>query len=141
MDWFGGGQLKHYVFENAAVQLAGIDATREFLEPMFAHRDREVLVVGMCDDNLRLVRLLSFLGTEDEIKVPVPRIMRQAVASGCTGVVFAHNHPSGELRPSPTDLRFTKRISIAAESVGITILDHLIFNCGPAFSFRRQGLL
>jgi DNA repair protein RadC len=133
--------LKHYVFENAAVQLAGVDATREFLEPMFSHRDRELMLVALCDDNLRLVRLLSVPGTEAQITVPLPKIMRQAVKSSCTGVVLAHNHPSAELRPSQADLDFTKRLCFAAESVGITILDHLIFNCGPAFSFRRQGLL
>ena len=133
--------MKHYVFENAAVQLAGVDATREYFEPMFGHRDREILVVGMCDDNLRLVRLLSFPGSQDEVKVPFPKLMRQAIESACTGVVLAHNHPSGILRPSPTDLRLTQRLQIAAESVDIMILDHLIFTSGPPFSFRRQGLL
>jgi hypothetical protein len=41
-----GQLLKHYAFENAAVRLAGVDASREFLEPMFGHRDRELLVVA-----------------------------------------------------------------------------------------------
>ena len=136
-----GQSLKHYAFENAAVRLAGVDATREFLEPMFADRDRELLLVALCDDNLRLVRLLSLPGTEAEVKAPLPKIMRLAVKSGCTGIVVAHNHPSGELRPSDRDLAFTRRLSIAVQSVDITILDHLIFNCAPAFSFRRQGLL
>jgi DNA repair protein RadC len=133
--------LKHYAFENAAVRLAGVDATREFLEPMFFHRDQELLVVAMCDDNLRLVRLLSIPGSEDEVTVPFAKVMRLAVKSQCTGIVLAHNHPSGELRPSKADLALTRRLAVTAESVDITILDHLIFNCGPAFSFRRQGLL
>jgi DNA repair protein RadC len=133
--------LKHYAFENAAVRLAGLDATREFLEPMFSHRERELLVVAMCDDNLRLVRLLSLLGDEASVSIPIPKLMRLAVKSGCTGVVLAHNHPSGDLRPSQRDLALTKRLAIATESVGIQILDHLIFTSGPPFSFRRQGLL
>jgi DNA repair protein RadC len=133
--------LKHYAFKNAAVRLAGVDATREFLEPMFADRDRELLLVALCDDNLQLVRLLSFPGTEAEVKVPLPQVMRLAIKSDCTGIVVAHNHPSGELRPSNRDLAFTKRLSVVAESADIAILDHLIFNCAAAFSFRRQGLL
>ena len=133
--------MKHYVFENAAVQLAGVDATREFLEPMFGHRDSELMLVAMCDDNLRLVRLLSIPGTKAQATIPFSKLMRQAVKSACTGVVLAHNHPSGELRPSHADLDLTRRLAIAAGSVDITILDHLIFNCGPPFSFRRQGLL
>lgn len=133
--------MKHYAFENAAVRLAGLDATREFLEPMFFSRDHELLVLAMCDDNLRLVRLLSILGDEAHVSIPLPKVMRLAVSSGCTGIVLAHNHPTGELRPSQSDLALTKRLAITTESVDIQILDHLIFNCGPPFSFRRQGLL
>lgn len=133
--------MKHYVFENAAVRLAGFEATREFLEPIFFHRDRELLVVAMCDDNLRLVRLLSFPGNESFVSVSTPKVMRLAVNCGCTGIVLAHNHPSGELRPSQADLALTRRLAVATDSVDIAILDHLIFNCEPAFSFRRQGLL
>ena len=133
--------MKHYAFENAAVRLAGMDATREFLEPIFVHREQELLVIAMCDDNLRLARLLSIPGDDAQVTVPLPKVMRMAVKSGCSGLVVAHNHPSGELRPSKGDLAFTKRLSVATESVDITILDHLIFNCGKPFSFRRQGLL
>jgi hypothetical protein len=57
--------LKHYAFENAAVRLAGLAATREFLEPMFVHRDQELLIIAMCDDDLRLVRLVSIPGEKD----------------------------------------------------------------------------
>jgi DNA repair protein RadC len=87
------------------------------------------------------VRLLSIPGSEAHVSVPLPKVMRIAVKSGCTGVVLAHNHPSGELRPSQADLALTKRLCVATESVDIAILDHLIFNGGPPFSFRRQGLL
>lgn len=133
--------MKHYAFQTAAIHLAGVDATREFLEPIFVDRERELLVIALCEDNLRLSRLLSIPGSDADVSVPLPKIIRMAVRSGCTGLVLAHNHPSGELRPSQKDLELTKRLALAAESVDITILDHLIFNCGPPFSFRRQGLL
>ncbi len=133
--------MKHYAFENAAVRLAGVDATREFLEPIFVHRETELLVAAMCDDNLRLIRLASIPGDEVQVTIPLPKLMRMAVTNRCTGIVIAHNHPSGELRPSKRDLAFTKRLRLAAESVGITLIDHLIFNGSPVFSFRRQGLL
>lgn len=133
--------MKHFFFDDAAVRLAGLDASREYLEPIFVDRDRELLVIALCDDNLRLVRLLSVPGTNAYTSVHLPKIMRFAVESGCTGMVLAHNHPSGELRPSQADLLITKRFSLAGEAVDITLLDHLIFNCRPAFSFRQQGLL
>ena len=133
--------LKHYAFENAAVCLVGVEATREVLEPIFVDRERELLILAMCDDNLRLIRLLGLPGSDAQVTIPLPKIMRQVVESSCTGVVLAHNHTSSVLLPSQADLAFTKRVCIAAESMDITILDHLIFNCGPPFSFRQQGLL
>ena len=108
---------------------------------MLSDRNRELLIVAMCDDSLRLVQLLSIPGDEAQVSIPLQKVMRLTVTSGCSGIVLAHNHLSGELRPSKNDLALTKRLAIATESVDIQILDHLIFSSGPPFSFRQHGLL
>jgi DNA repair protein RadC len=56
-------------------------------------------------------------------------------------VVVAHNHPSGRLDPSPEDRDITARLKIAADTLGIALLDHLIFSAEGYFSFVEHGLL
>jgi DNA repair protein RadC len=58
------------------------------------------------------------------------------------GIILAHNHPSGGLKPSSADKALTKKIRNAAKLLDITVLDHIIVNPkGDYFSFADQGLL
>ncbi len=59
-----------------------------------------------------------------------------------TGVILAHNHPSGTLRPSEADKRLTQKLKKAGDLLDIKILDHLILiPDGNYFSFADEGLL
>jgi DNA repair protein RadC len=60
----------------------------------------------------------------------------QAVA-----VILAHNHPSGNHSPSPTDIQLTQRLSEAGKLLDITITDHIIFTDKSYFSFADEGML
>lgn len=133
--------MRHYTFDNATVRLAGTTAAREFFQPIFIERDRELLLVALCDEEVRLMQLLSLPGQEAYVQFSLPRIMRQAVCSRCAGVILAHNHPSGDTRPSRQDKSITDRVSLAADALGIILLDHIIFDGSPAFSFRERGLI
>ena len=56
-------------------------------------------------------------------------------------VIVAHNHPSGRLDPSPEDRDITERLKAAADTLGIALLDHLIFSSSGYYSFVEHGLL
>jgi DNA repair protein RadC len=56
-------------------------------------------------------------------------------------VIVAHNHPSGRLDPSPEDREITRRLKEAADTLGIALLDHVIFSSEGYFSFVEHGLL
>jgi DNA repair protein RadC len=131
--------LKHHRFAEAAVVLAGGNAVIEFLEPIFSERDQEIMLVAYCDDQLRLIELLCFPGGKGSVEVPIREIFRFPSEYGA--MILAHNHPSGNALPSDADTRYTKRISMVAEALNVTLLDHLIFGSGKPFSFRRAGLL
>lgn len=133
--------MRHYSFENAAITIAGTHGARELLEPIFTDRKRELLIVASCDRHLRLLALLCLPGSRDAVRVRIPEIFRHAVESNAEGIVLAHNHPSGKLIPSSVDTAFTKRLTIVAEALDVALLDHLIFNHGPPFSFRQAGLI
>lgn len=62
-------------------------------------------------------------------------------ALDCEGMIVAHNHPSGDPRPSDADMRFTRKLSNVSEAIEVAFLDHLVFAGGDMFSFRQAGLL
>lgn len=71
-----------------------------------------------------------------------PRIIFQAAlkANSC-GVILAHNHPSGNPRPSDTDIRLTRKLMEAGKFLDILVHDHLILVPGGFTSMSNEGLL
>ncbi|MCG8476922.1 MAG: DNA repair protein RadC [Cytophagales bacterium] len=69
------------------------------------------------------------------------RIFKLALDYKAVSIILAHNHPSGNLRPSKADLDLTKKVKSAGESLDIQVLDHLIFTDRGFFSFADEGVL
>ncbi len=68
-------------------------------------------------------------------------VFRALVREAAAGVVFVHNHPSGEPSPSAEDVALTERLRRAGELLGIRVLDHVILGDEGYFSFLDSGLL
>ena len=73
--------------------------------------------------------------------VDVRLVLKSALEVGATGLVLAHNHPSGTLKPSDADKQITNKLKVAAESLDIKVLDHLIITENAYFSFADEGML
>ena len=58
-----------------------------------------------------------------------------------TGIIVAHNHPSGNLKPSETDIALTRKIKEAGKLLDITLFDHIILSNDGYYSFADEGLL
>lgn len=69
------------------------------------------------------------------------RVIEAALRRGAAILVFAHNHPSGDVQPTEPDKMLTRALVLAAETVQIKVLDHLIVSTDRVFSFRQEGLL
>ncbi len=125
------------------VRLAGVDASRAFFAPCFASTGgQETLWVAHLDSESQCIHLASYGGEKvDHVDFPLREIIRDAALRGSAGVVLAHNHPSGDASPSESDKRATRRLTIAAEAIDVTVLDHLIFAGDKCTSLRRMGVL
>lgn len=73
--------------------------------------------------------------------VDVRLISKAALETNSSGVVLAHNHPSGNLHPSEQDIEITKKIKAALMLFDITLYDHLIIGDKKYFSFADEGML
>mgnify|MGYP002712867367 CR=1 FL=1 len=75
----------------------------------------------------------NHLGRPSDVALKNQHVMRT--------IWMVHNHPSGDPTPSDADIAMTARIAQAADSMGITIHDHLIIGKSRELSFRSEGLL
>lgn len=85
------------------------------------------------------VRVIS-IGLIDRSPVHPREVFADALADRASAIIVAHNHPSGSLQPSSNDLEITRQLKAAGEVVGISLLDHIIFNRDNYFSFLENGV-
>ena len=73
--------------------------------------------------------------------VDIRVLFKAAIDHFATAIVIAHNHPSGNLKPSQEDRNITKQIGDAGKILSIQLLDHIIVAQNSYFSFADEGLL
>lgn len=73
--------------------------------------------------------------------VDVRLVLKQALELGAVGLILAHNHPSGTLKPSEADKQITKKLKVASEALDIKVLDHIIITQKEYFSFADENIL
>lgn len=74
-----------------------------------------------------------------ETSVDVRVILQAALLANSVSLILAHNHPSGNLKPSKQDLELTQSIKEAAELMRIRVLDHIILTSEKYYSFADEG--
>lgn len=122
------------------------DPTRlsEFWRMRIGALQNEVFEVAYLDSGYRLLRDgVDTLeeGTIDRATVYPRRVIEAALKRGAAAVVLAHNHPNADITPSEHDKVLTRAIVLAAETVHLKVVDHLIVSAQDTFSFRKAGLL
>jgi len=125
------------------LRLAGLEQARRFFSGCLANADprQEHLWVAHVDDDARCLHLTRHDGTVDGADLPIRAIVADAARHGSKGLILAHNHPSGDVRPSAADKRITKRLALVSEAIDVVILDHLVLAGAECRSMRQMGLL
>jgi DNA repair protein RadC len=122
------------------------DPTRltDFWRMKIGSLPHEVFQVAYLDSGYRVLRDgIETLeeGTVDRAAVYPRKVVESALRRGAAALVLAHNHPNGQVTPSEQDKILTRMIVLAAETVSLKILDHLIVSPNEVFSFRMEKLL
>jgi DNA repair protein RadC len=122
--------------------LSGWDALLDYCHTTMAHREVEQFRVLYLDrKNVLIADEEQGRGTVDHVPVYPREIIRRALELNASAVILVHNHPSGDPTPSDSDITMTARVAQAADSMGITVHDHLIIGKSRELSFRSEGLL
>lgn len=114
----------------------------QILRPYLSDLQTEEVWAIFVNTNNRILHIaqLTTGGISGSI-VDVRTLYKTALDHFATGIFLAHNHPSGNLKPSGEDLRVTKQVQEAGRILSIILLDHLILNQTSYFSFADEGLL
>ncbi|MCB0447804.1 MAG: DNA repair protein RadC [Gelidibacter sp.] len=128
-----------------ALQLNKIESSQsvfELMQPIIGELPHEEFWIVYVNNSNKVIQKnqLSKGGITGTL-VDVRLALKTAIEVGAVGLVLAHNHPSGTLKPSEADRQITQKLKTAAESLDIKVLDHLIITEKAYFSFADEGML
>jgi DNA repair protein RadC len=114
-----------------------------YLRHHLENLDKEIFKVIYLDSANGVIALEDAgRGTVQGAVVHPREIIERALVLNASGMVFAHNHPSGRIQPSPQDFRLTRHLLHGAHLVEMKVIDHLILGKDRQYySFRDQGHL
>ena len=112
------------------------------LESRMRHLDREHFCVVLLSANNAVIGIETIsIGTLTNTQVHPREVFKQAIRQSASGVILAHNHPSGDSVPSDEDLFLTERLVETGQIIGIHVIDHIIVGEDSYYSFRDNDLL
>ncbi len=114
----------------------------EFMQPVIGELPHEEFWILYLNNSNKVIKSaqLSKGGITGTV-VDVRLAFKEALQLGAVGIILAHNHPSGTLKPSQADIQLTKKLKVAGESLDIKVLDHLIVTEKAYFSFADENML
>jgi DNA repair protein RadC len=115
----------------------------EFLRGIGLHEEEQEHLVALSLDTKNNVRGYTTVsvGLVDQALGHPREVYRNAILAGASGLIIAHQHPSGDPTPSADDLRITRQLKEAGAIIGIRLLDHIILANDRHLSFQEEGLL
>jgi DNA repair protein RadC len=126
-------------FRPGASVVTSIAQVMDFLRLKIGDRDDEVFAVMLLDKRKRFIGYEElFHGTVDTVQVEVRSVLSYVVRSRASGVICAHNHPSGGCEPSHADVRVTYQLYRMLKVIEVELLDHIIV-AERMLSFEERG--
>jgi DNA repair protein RadC len=117
-------------------------AIAEYLMPQLAHLAHErFIVLCLSSRNVLLKQATVADGSVDQCHVDPRAVFSVALQAEATGIVLAHNHPSGCAEPSAQDVALTRQLREGGRTLCIRLLDHIVIGANSHVSLLNRGLL
>ena len=112
------------------------------LQEYYREKDREEFLICLLDTANTLISMSSISTGGLAVSVVEPRrVFKVAVLANAAAIILAHNHPSGNIEPSPEDIALTRKLQSGGEIMGIAIYDHLIITSDEYCSMAERGIV
>jgi DNA repair protein RadC len=118
------------------------DDAAALLMPRMGYLEKEQLIVLPLNTRNRLIGepVEVYRGSLNTSPVRVGEVFRPALQANAASVIIAHNHPSGDVSPSPEDIAVTRAFVEAGRLLDIEVLDHLVIAANRYTSLKARGL-
>ena len=137
-------QMARKYLEDKADALNAIGGFKDigmYLMPKFVGRTVETIMLASLDNKNKIISCnIISEGESDHATLSKRKVMEEAMRVGATRVILAHNHPRGFAMPSSEDIYLTKEIYALLSSVGIELVDHVIFAEDDFVSLAASGI-
>ena len=112
------------------------------MKPKIGNLDHEEIWVLFLNRRNQVIKELCVtVGTSVASLFDLKKVIKHALLENAEGLVLCHNHPSGNLRPSPEDKRITLELKKACDLMKLRMLDHVIVTASHFYSFHDDGLI
>ena len=136
------GKRRQFEDKNTVSKIKSSQDAATILNPLLADLEHEEFwVLYLNNSNKVLATHQLSKGGFTATLVDVRLLFKKALKLSAVGIIVAHNHPSGKLQPSKSDIDLTNKIKQAGVTLDIKLLDHLIITEKTYFSFADQGIL
>lgn len=123
-------------------QFTSPEAAAKFFIPRLKKLQQEICMVMLLNSQQKLISTREITRGSLTQSIMHPReVFKFAIKASAAGIILAHNHPSGETRPSENDLNVTEKMIDAGEIVGIPVLDHIIVGGNEYLSMKEKELI
>ena len=118
------------------------DAVFQRYRNRFLNHNKEVFLALLLDAKNHLIREVRISEGSLTASIVHPReVFSAVVRESAAGVIFVHNHPSGDPTPSPEDITITKRLHEVGTILGVRVLDHIIIGRDRFISLSDMGYM
>ena len=114
----------------------------DILKDNLRYEMQENVVVLLLDSKNQVIgKKILTKGTMDSSLVTPREVFKAAIDAKAMSIIVAHNHPSGDPKPSNEDIAITKRLQKSGDILGVTVLDHIIIGDDRYISLKEEGEL
>ena len=122
-------------------KIQNVDDILKLVEEIRDKKQEHFIALTLSGASLLIEKRVVFKGTVDSSLVHPREVFADALTDRAAGIIFVHNHPADDPKPSKADIEITKQLCEAGKLLGINVIDHIIVTQDNYFSFESAGLL
>jgi DNA repair protein RadC len=136
-----GFELARRYIAKDAVTITEPKHVLPLLTDIVSKQQEYFICISLNGANELIEKRLITVGLLNNCQVHPREVFADVITDRAASVIFAHNHPSGELNPSRSDLQIQEQLAQAGKILGINIIDHIIISKKGYYSFQENGLI
>jgi len=143
-DFVGELKATYRRTELPTIKITNSEKVIEFIRPYFDecmddHEEVKVLHLNRANQVVNVHHVST--GSDTASMVPIKSILQNAILIKTSGIILVHNHPSGNINPSKSDINISERLKKACEYLEISFLDSVIITRESHYSLANNGEL